>query len=183
MNLCLFFSVFPTLILEHCKSYYEDWLNKNVLQNCLLDLCPASDFEVIPSANGRIQQQMSPTCCSDFQTKPCHIGCALHSSTFTTHLNHLNVQDVDGVLNRYIQGTPELDPKLLRNLRRTVDNTNAVPRQWIIRLGTETLLLFLNSEWLFSVWDECWYHCCQLCCSETLLDCKSWNRGIFTVHM
>lgn len=58
----------------------------------------------------------------------------------------MNVQDVDGVLNRYIQGTPELDPKLLRNLRRTVDNTNAVTRQWIIRLGTETLLLFLNSE-------------------------------------
>ena len=102
----------------------------------------------------RIQQQMSPTwptCCSDFQTKPCHIGCALHSSTFTTHLNHLNVQDVDGVLNRYIQGTPELDPKLLRNLRRTVDNTNAVTRQWIIRLGTETLLLFLNDCLVFEM--------------------------------
>mmetsp|Transcript_28257 Transcript_28257/g.45472 ORF Transcript_28257/g.45472 Transcript_28257/m.45472 type:complete len:201 (+) Transcript_28257:27-629(+) len=42
-------------------------------------------------------------------------------------------QDVDGVLNRYIQGTPELDPKLLQNLRRTVDNTDAdlvLSTQW-----------------------------------------------------
>ena len=61
------------------------------------------------------------------------------------------MQDVDGVLNRYIQGTPELDPKLLRNLRRTVDNTNALTRQWIIRLGTETLLLFLNDCLVFEM--------------------------------
>ena len=52
---------------------------------------------------------------------------------------------MDGVLNRYIQGTPELDPKLLRNLRRTLDNTNAVTRQWFICMGTfETFVLFLN---------------------------------------
>ena len=34
-------------------------------------------------------------------------------------------QDVDGVLNAYITGTPELDPRLLHNLKRTLSQTDA----------------------------------------------------------
>ncbi|CAJ1387552.1 unnamed protein product [Effrenium voratum] len=42
-------------------------------------------------------------------------------------------QDVDGVLNRYVEGTPELDPALLRNLKGTLDSTGAdlvLSTQW-----------------------------------------------------
>ena len=37
-------------------------------------------------------------------------------------------QDVDGVLNAYIAGTPELDPRLLQNLKQTLAHTGAAAR-------------------------------------------------------
>ncbi|CAE7197669.1 unnamed protein product [Symbiodinium microadriaticum] len=42
-------------------------------------------------------------------------------------------QDVDGVLNAYIAGTPELDPRLLQNLKQTLAHTGAdlvLSTQW-----------------------------------------------------
>eukprot|EP00913_Durusdinium_trenchii_P022725 g21341.t1 len=43
------------------------------------------------------------------------------------------MQDVDGVLNRYIQDTPELDVALIRNLSHTLQKSNAdlvLSTQW-----------------------------------------------------
>lgn len=42
-------------------------------------------------------------------------------------------QDVDGVLNRYVEGTPELDPRLLGNLKRLLEKSHAdvvLSTQW-----------------------------------------------------
>ena len=65
---------------------------------------------------------------------PFEKACFVPSMFVSTDPEHpLLFQDVDGVLNRYIQGTPELDPTLLRNLRRTLDHTDAdlvLSTQW-----------------------------------------------------
>ena len=43
------------------------------------------------------------------------------------------------MLNAYISGTPELDPRLMQNLRRTVVQTNAATR-----LGTSDACCFFD---------------------------------------